>query len=243
MNNKMSDIPRLELAKIIKKYGEDLCQDARKCEAFLKDLCGRHKREIFILVSGVRERIPEALQKNAQNPVSFNLLLGNLTKRLRDNLGLSPEAAVWCVETWTYALELNLEIASNSPVAENNSPEGAPPPLTVNKPIPTFVVSSSGKDGFRSITDALDYAPPHSRIEVHPGRYEEIIVINKPIEIVGKGSSREIIISSKAGPCIRMETSSALISCLSLKGMEKNSYTVEISKGCLVFSSAGFMID
>ena len=170
MNNKMSDIPRLELAKVIKKYGEDLCQDARRCEAFLKDLCGRHKREIFIIGSGIRERIPEALQNNAQNPVSFNLLIGSLTKRLRDNLGLSPEAAVWCVETWTYALELNLEIVDNSPVGKKRGPEKTLPILTSNKPIPTFVVSSSGKDSFRSISTALEYAPPHSRIEVHPGR-------------------------------------------------------------------------
>ena len=47
----MQDIVRIKLAELVGRFGLDLCNDARRCEALLRDLCGDHKREINALVS------------------------------------------------------------------------------------------------------------------------------------------------------------------------------------------------
>jgi len=42
---------------LIVEYGRSLCDDPRRCEALLKDYCGAHKREIFVLVSALKNRV------------------------------------------------------------------------------------------------------------------------------------------------------------------------------------------
>jgi len=41
----MSDVPGQKLREIIEEYGQAVCDDARRCEALLKDLCPEYKRE------------------------------------------------------------------------------------------------------------------------------------------------------------------------------------------------------
>jgi len=69
----------------------------------LRDLCGEHRREIFVLVSTLREQITSALLAS-QDSVPHKVLLSQLTKRLVDNLALAEDAARWAVESWALAL-------------------------------------------------------------------------------------------------------------------------------------------
>jgi TPR repeat protein len=99
----MQDLPRQKLRELIAEHGLSLCDDPRRVEAMLKDLCGQHKREIFVLVSAMKERVVEDL-RNSQATVPTSILLPRLAKRLHDNLGLTEDIASWAVETWAWVL-------------------------------------------------------------------------------------------------------------------------------------------
>ena len=101
----MNDLPRQKLRELIIEYGRSLCDDPRRCEALLKDYCGQHKREIFVLVNALKNRVAEDLI-NASAGVPPALLLGRLIQRLEDELGLAENAARWAVESWALALDI-----------------------------------------------------------------------------------------------------------------------------------------
>jgi len=103
MNNVMNSLPRQKLCEIIAKYGYSLCEDPRRCEGLLRDLCGEHKREIFVLICALKERVADDLLAS-QDGIPREVLLSRLMKRLQDNLALSEDAARWAVETWALAL-------------------------------------------------------------------------------------------------------------------------------------------
>ena len=65
----MQDIVRSKLAELVGRFGLDLCNDARRCEALLRDVCGEHKREINALVAAAgwrRKRTTPVLRGSAQ---------------------------------------------------------------------------------------------------------------------------------------------------------------------------------
>lgn len=101
----MDHLPRQKLREILIWYGRSVCDDPARCEALLQESCGDYKREIFVLVSTLKEgAIADLL--TSQKSVPRKILLNRLTKRLQNNLGLSREAAYWAVESWALALEM-----------------------------------------------------------------------------------------------------------------------------------------
>lgn len=99
----MNSLPRQKLCEVIAAYGRALCDDPRRCEGLLRDLCGEHRREIFVLINAVRERVAADLL-SSQGSAPNEVLLARLTKRLEDNLALARDAARWAVESWAMAL-------------------------------------------------------------------------------------------------------------------------------------------
>ena len=99
----MHDLPRQKLRELIIEYGRSLCGDPRRCEALLKDYCGQYKREIFVLISALKERVAYELI-NFQDNIPEVILLGRLVKRLQEDLALTEDAAKWTVESWRIAL-------------------------------------------------------------------------------------------------------------------------------------------
>ncbi len=97
----MHDLPRQVLCKLLAQHGASLCTDPRRCEALLRDYCGRHKREIFVLISALKERVVTELEHATTAPT---LLIASLAERLHTNLGLTEEFAWWAVESWALAL-------------------------------------------------------------------------------------------------------------------------------------------
>jgi hypothetical protein len=94
---------RDKLCQIVARYGAPIVEDARRCEALLKDLCPQDKREVHVLVGALRERIPEEVAA-AKSPRGAIAAIGRLTKRLEDNLALAEMPARWAVESWAVAL-------------------------------------------------------------------------------------------------------------------------------------------
>ena len=99
----MQDIVRSKLAELVGRFGLDLCNDARRCEALLRDVCNEHKREITALVSAAREGVGNELRQSSAG-VPKELIVARLTNRLHENVGLAEDLARWAVESWAVAL-------------------------------------------------------------------------------------------------------------------------------------------
>ncbi len=102
----------------------------------------------------------------------------------------------------------------------------------------TLIVSQLGQGHYRSISEAIRSAQSGTRILVQPGIYNEGLVIDKPLEIIGDGAAADIIIESTESACILMQTDSATVRGLTLRhravqeGQEY--YAVDIPQGQLV---------
>src|ERR1700730_16751832 len=117
----MEDLPRQKLRYLIASEGRSLCDDPRRCEALLRDVCGAHGREVNLLVTALRQGIATDLL-GCQSGIPPAVVSARLTNRL-DNLGIAEDAARWAVDSWAYALGL--------PVS--------PPPEKVEKAEPAAV--------------------------------------------------------------------------------------------------------
>src|SRR5262245_28611804 len=95
----MNELPRQKVCEMVVTYGQAVCDDPRRCEALLRDLCGQHRREIFLLMSSLRTGVADQLRAS-KGSLPPAVLVGRLSQRLCDELGLAPEAASWAVESW-----------------------------------------------------------------------------------------------------------------------------------------------
>lgn len=101
----MNALARQKLMELVARFGRALGTDPRRCEALLRDVCPQARREIAVLTGSVREGIPaELLAASAGTPKEA--LLGRLSHRLQDQLGLREDLARWAVESWALALGL-----------------------------------------------------------------------------------------------------------------------------------------
>ncbi len=116
MNNEV----REKLKELVKTYGVELCTDIRKTEGLLRDHCGGHKREIAVLVSAIKHRIPEEILITKGKSID-QLQFSRLVKRLQDNEATVEECAKWAVESWIVALSMRIDtIHSSSGLVQNN---------------------------------------------------------------------------------------------------------------------------
>lgn len=113
--------------------------------------------------------------------------------------------------------------------------------------IPTFIVAQRGGGQFTSINQAIQNAPPNARILVRPGTYNEGIVLNKPISIIGDGPLEQIIVQNARGNCIVMQTTRATVRGLTLRGRagttNSSFFTVDIQSGELVLENSDVTSD
>ena len=76
----MSDPVRQALVKIIARHGHSVCDDPRRCEGLLRDVCGDYKREIFILINALKE-------VNIREKVKVAIGGGAITQEFADMIG------------------------------------------------------------------------------------------------------------------------------------------------------------
>src|SRR5262249_49617964 len=74
-----------------------------------------------------------------------------------------------------------------------------------------------------------------ARILVHPGRYEEGLILDKSLEICGEGPREEIIIESPDFHCLTMQAGPASIKGLTLRSLGgrkgNRRFAVDLSQG------------
>jgi len=115
----MNDLPRQKLRQVLDEYGKKLCDDPKRLEAFLRDLCGEYKREIFALIGALEGGVPRDLMAS-HGDVPREMLLERLTRGLHDR-ALEEDAARWAVESWALALGIISGMPRGSPILKSYS--------------------------------------------------------------------------------------------------------------------------
>jgi parallel beta-helix repeat protein len=170
---------------------------------------------------------------NVQTNMPRATLRARLVKRLVDNLAMSEEAADWAVNSWGLALgvvseeelkfsdvqELEKTRLNVSPPENHNSPQiqNQQKPQSPAAAGGVFIVSANNDGHFISLAEAIKTAKNGEKILVRPGLYEESLVINKQIEIVGDGAVKEIVIRSRDSSCVNLQDDRAIVRNLTLQ--------------------------
>jgi hypothetical protein len=245
------------LTQLLAAHGRALCDDPRRLEALLRDLCGEERRAIFVLVNALRERVAvDLLGWPAGVPPA--LLHARLAQRLEASLGFAPDVARWTVETWAGALAAVPGGAGGglpAPPAGRGGADARRPewplrpeaeedfvafelagfPRTVRR-----VAREPGAAEFATIGAAIAGASPGTRILVAPGVYAEGIVLDRPVEIVpdrdaGPGA---VVVEAAESSCLLMATGYAVVRGLVLRGCtgleRRTCFAVDVPQGHLV---------
>jgi F-box protein 11 len=121
-----------------------------------------------------------------------------------------------------------------SQVAESEEKGGAAQrPSVKNEPVP-IIVDPLHRGNFPTITEAIAQAKAGDKILVRPGLYQEGLVIDKPLEIIGDGDPGEVVIQATGGNAVLFKTTMGRISNLTLRQIGGgNWFCVDIAQGRL----------
>jgi hypothetical protein len=254
----MNEQPREMLREIVARHGQSVVQDARRCEGLLRDYSARHRREVSVLVSALEEHVPEDLL-GAPAGTPRVVLLKRLARRLSDNRALSEPAAAWSVNSWALALglisddELKAVEKEEAPAAtaditggdvDRLPPEGQAARAVTERPsahapadAASVVASAAGDGDYASITEALANVIPGGRVLVRPGVYEESILLDKRVNIVGDGPRDRIVVRGAGASCLKSSAEAARVAGLTLRGVAGGgaaTFAVDVLRGELV---------
>lgn len=140
---------------------------------------------------------------------------------------------------------------SSTPLANPASvPQSGMPPFAQSAASTTFVVAPDGSGNFLTLSEAIAHADPGSRLLVRPGVYNESLVIDKPLAIIGEGALEEIIVLATASSCFMMRTEAAIIRNLTLRGEaqaggtgSEGFFAVDIPQGRLLLDGCDISSD
>jgi parallel beta-helix repeat protein len=96
-----------------------------------------------------------------------------------------------------------------------------------------LIVAQQGQGDYSTIGEAIQHAKAGTRIFVRPGLYEESLVIDTPLEIIGDGPLADIIIECEDSNCLLMQTDRALVRNLTFSEIGRH-YAVNIPQGQLL---------
>jgi hypothetical protein len=221
-----SDRSREELARIVSLYGREIASDPRRCEGLLRDTCASCDREIFILASVQKKRIPAELIALSPS-VPGELLVRRLAERVVKELGFAPDHALWAVVSWALALQVMTPGEAKSlgqkggrrRGGEAGAPAAAAPLVSRGSfPPETIIVSPTGDGQFRTIAEAVQRAVPGTRIFVRPGTYHEALKVERPVEIIGEGVATGTVLEGTGGSLIQVKADTFSLHGMSLKG-------------------------
>ncbi len=133
----MTDLVRQKLQALISQFGVAVCNDVKRCEALLKDLCPQNKREVRLLVIALGDGAVKKLSQPSSLMTTENLI-AQLVQSLDENWGIASHHAQWTVESW--ALVLGIQFKSGA-IADKEKVGTGLPKSTVqtNTPQPKAV--------------------------------------------------------------------------------------------------------
>jgi parallel beta-helix repeat protein len=120
-------------------------------------------------------------------------------------------------------------------VTQPSERAGAAGRVTAKTEPPTHVVDVWGRGDFTTVGSAIKAAKAGDRILVRPGLYEEGLVVEKPLEILGDGPVEEIEIRARGANALLFRASIGRVANLTLRqaGGEETWYAVDITQGRL----------
>ena len=99
---------------------------------------------------------------------------------------------------------------------------------------PTHVVDPWLHGDYSSIAEAIAAASPGDRILVRPGFYQEGLVIDKPLEVIGDGPLEEIVVEARGEDTISFQTTIGRVSNMTLRQVGDGEWNgVDITQGRL----------
>ena len=100
---------------------------------------------------------------------------------------------------------------------------------------PTNVVDAYERGDFATIGAAIEAARPGDRILVRPGLYEEGLVVDKPLEILGDGPVEDIAVQARDASVLLFKANIGRVANLTLRqvGGEEDCFGVDIIQGRL----------
>ena len=121
-----------------------------------------------------------------------------------------------------------------------------PAPTHYAPTIITVIVAKIGGQ-YTSISAAINDVAANTRILVRPGLYQERLILNKPVAIIGDGPREQIIIECSDADCIMMLTDTATVRNLTLRcrvGLKKKQlHAVDIMQGQLKLAGCDISSD
>jgi F-box protein 11 len=85
----------------------------------------------------------------------------------------------------------------------------------------TIIVDPMGREGYHSVAKAVESAKPGDQILIRPGVYNEHLIIDKPLEIIGSGEIDETVLQYQNISVVLIRTSFARITNLSIRQVGK----------------------
>ena len=134
--------------------------------------------------------------------------------------------------------------------ASKESEKAGGPALTELLPTSSaqsHIVDAMHRGDYTTITEAIEAAAPGDKIQVRPGLYEEGLIVDKPLEIIGQGDREEIVVRAFGKDALWFKTTMGRVSNLTLRqtgrgeepqtgegGEELEFYGVDIEQGRLI---------
>ena len=110
---------------------------------------------------------------------------------------------------------------------------GAPRHDSARTEPPTHVVDAYLRGDFATVSEAIQAAKPGDRILVRPGLYEESLIVNKPLEIIGDGPVEDIVIRARDANVLAFQASIGRVANLTLRQVGEEVIGVSIQQGRL----------
>ncbi len=153
--------------------------------------------------------------------------IATLATRMRDTFWQLPAGPV------TAASGSARSAGSSAARGDATAAAGAPRHDSARTEPPTHVVDAYLRGDFATVSEAIQAAKPGDRILVRPGLYEESLVVNKPLEIIGDGPVEDIVIQARHAHVLKFQTIIGRVANLTLRQVGEVQLGVALMQGRL----------
>ena len=153
--------------------------------------------------------------------------IATLATRMRDTFWQLPAGPV------TAASGSARSAGSSAARGDATAAAGAPRHDSARTEPPTHVVDAYLRGDFATVSEAIQAAKPGDRILVRPGLYEESLIVNKPLEIIGDGPVEDIVIRARDANVLTFQASIGRVANLTLRQVGEEVTGVSIQQGRL----------